>query len=237
MSYAPGRRHRSQRGASLGLPPNFFARTWELVRNPEVLIRLGLFVAAALLVWVITGGGVRPPNFRTGDVPPRKIVAQVDFQLKDDAETAKRKQEARRTAETIYVNNVRLLEERRQELTNKVGRLVQAETLDAVKANAELKTIWEEFLPPGTAAADEEKRRFETLKTFFTAGMDSNRYDEAVKRALAPLEKYGLLKELKHTEGSQVWILVRSQESNSPTVRANVDEVRIDKVKVSLPQR
>jgi putative nucleotidyltransferase with HDIG domain len=219
------------------LPPNFFARTWELARNPDVLIRLGLFVAAALLVWVITGGGVQPPNFRTGDVPARKIVARVDFQLKDEAETAKRKQEARRTAETIYVNNVRLLEERRQELTNKVGRLVQAESLDAVKANAELKSIWEEFSPAGVAAPDEEKRRFETLKTFFTAGMDSNRYDEAVKRALAPLEKYGLLKELKHTEGSQVWILVRSQESNSPTVRANVDEVRIDKVKVSLPQR
>lgn len=236
MSYAPGRRHRSQRKASLGLPPNFFARTWELVRNPEVLIRLGLFLAAALLIWVITGGGVPPPSFRTGDVPARKIVARSNFQLKDEPETVKRRQEARRTAEAVYENNPRLLEECRQELTNKVGRLVQAESLEAVKGNPELKPIWEEFSPPGTTPPDEEKRRFETLKTFFTAGMDSNRYDDAIKKALQPLEQFGLLKELKHTEGSQVSILVGQQGSTQPTMRAGVEQVRIDKVKVDLPK-
>ena len=112
MSYAPGRRHRSQRGASLGLPPNFFARGWELVRQPDVLLRLGLFAAAAILLWVIAGGGVPPISFRTGDVPARKIVARVDFQRKDPDETIKRRQEAQRTAEAVYLNNARLLEER-----------------------------------------------------------------------------------------------------------------------------
>ena len=172
MSYAPGRRHRSQRGASLGLPPNFLARSVETLRQPEVLIRLGLFLAAALLLWVITGGGVPPPSFRTGDVPPRKIIARVDFQVNDDAETIKRKQEARRTAEAVYQNNARLLEERRQELTNKVGKLVQAESFEAMQKNDDLKTTWQEFQPPTALPAAEEKRRFDTLKTFFTAGRD-----------------------------------------------------------------
>jgi len=219
------------------LPPNLLARSWELVRNPDVLIRLGLFVAAALLMWVLTGGGIPPPPYRTGDVPPRKIIARVDFQLKDEVETIKRRQEARRTAETIYENNVRLLEERRQELTNNVGRLVQAESFEALQKNPELKKLWHEFLPPGTTTPDEEKRRYETLRTFFTAGMDSNRYDDAIRQALEPLEKFGLLKELKHTEGSQLWILVRKQGSDGPTVRASVEDVRLDKVKVTLPQR
>jgi putative nucleotidyltransferase with HDIG domain len=237
MSYAPGRRHRSQRKTALGLPPNFFARTWELVRNPEVLIRLGLFLAAALLIWVITGGGIPPMSYRTGDVPERKIVARVDFQLQDDAETLQRREEARRTAEAVYLNNPRLLEERRQELTNKVGRLVQAADFAAVQANPELKNLWAEFVVPGTATAAEEQRRYETLKTFFTAGMDSNRYDEAVKLALQPLEKFGLLKELKHKEGSQLAVIVRDHETGRTVGRANIEDVRLDKVKASLPQR
>jgi putative nucleotidyltransferase with HDIG domain len=219
------------------LPPNFLARLWELVRNPDVLVRLGLFVAAALLIWVITGGGTPPMAFRTGDVPARKIIARVDFQLQDDPETLKRKQEARRTAEAVYLNNPRLLEERRQELTNKVGRLVQASDFDAVQSDSALKQLWQEFVIPGTASADEEKRRFETLKTFFTAGMDSNRYDDAIKQALQPLEKFGLLKELKHKEGSQLAVIVRDQDTGRTIGRANVEEIRLDKVKAALPQR
>ena len=237
MSYAPGRRHRSQRGASLGLPPNFFSRTWELVRQPDVLLRLGLFAAVAILLWVIAGGGVPPFPFRTGDVPARKIVARVDFQRKDPDETIKRRQEAQRTAEAVYLNNARLLEERRQELTNKVGRLVQSDSFEAMQQNPELKKIWQEFQPGEPHPSAEDKRRFETLKTFFKAGMDSNRYDEAVKRALSPLEKFGLLKELKHEDGSQVSIIVRDQEGGRAVGHANVDEVRLDKVKVNLPQR
>src|SRR4030095_10466062 len=121
MSYAPGRRHRSQRGSSLGLPPNFLARSWETLRQPDVLLRLGLFIAAALLLWVITGGGVPPNAFRTGDVPQRKIIARVDFQVKDKDETEKRKEEARQLAEVVYANDPRKLEEVRQKLTNSVA--------------------------------------------------------------------------------------------------------------------
>ena len=69
--------------------------------------------------------------------------------------------------------------------------------------------------------------------------MDSNRFDEAVKRALAPLEKSGLLKELKHKpdEGSQVSILVYPTGNKRQTHHVAVDEVRIDKAKGPLRQR
>ena len=57
------------------MPPNFFARGLDLVRNPDVLVRVGLFVAAALLVWVITGGtgsyrGIRGFGRGTGTLTP-----------------------------------------------------------------------------------------------------------------------------------------------------------------------
>ena len=238
MSYAPGRRHRPQRGVSLGLPPGFFAQMRDTLRRPDVLLRLGSFVVACVFLWVITGAGVPPFAYRTGDVPPRKIVARVDFQLEDPAETAKRKQEARRTAEAVYSNNIRLLEETRQELTNKVGQIVQAESFD--KLTPELRTVWGEFLPPGSMLTDaEQARQFEALKAYFNAGMDSNRFDDAVKRALLPIEKHGLLKELQHKpdEGSQIAILVYPEGNEKLVHRESVDDVRIDKAKTALKQR
>jgi hypothetical protein len=62
------------------LPPNFFARQLETLRRPAVLLRLATFALAAGLMWLVTGAGVPLPSFRSGDVPPRKIVARVDFQ-------------------------------------------------------------------------------------------------------------------------------------------------------------
>jgi putative nucleotidyltransferase with HDIG domain len=222
------------------LPPNFFARTWELLRRPDVLIRLGVMLLAWLILWGVTGAGVTPPAFRTGDMPSRKIVARVDFAVANDAETAKQKEQARRTAEAVYGNNARLLEERRQELTNKVAKLAQVEDFEKIAGNKDLENLWKEFTPPLAPAIDpaEEKRRFDALKSYFTAGMDMNRFDEAVKRSLAPLEISGLLKELpKNHQGSQLSILVYPNGTPKLTQRVSVDDVRIDKAKAPLRQR
>jgi len=240
MSFASPRRHRPSRASSLNLPPNFFARAVETLRRPEVLFRLSAFILAVLILWLVTGAGTPPFAYRRGDVPQRKIIARVDFQREDEAETEKRKQEARLTAEAVYENKPRLLEEKRQELTNKVGRLVQAESFDAVEANAELKNIWLELSPPLMSRPLEgEQQRYDALRTYFTAGMDSNRFDEAIKRTLEPLEKNGLLKELKHKpdEGSQVKILVYPAGNKRQTHEVLVDEVRTDKAKLPLRQR
>ncbi|MBW8885318.1 MAG: hypothetical protein JF612_11230, partial [Planctomycetia bacterium] len=212
MSFSSPRRHRPSRASSLNLPPNFFARAIETMRRPDVLFRVSAFIVAVLVLWLVTGAGTPPFAYRRGDVPQRKIIARVNFQREDDAETEKRKEEARRTAPAVYENDSRLLEEKRQELTNKVGRLVQAESFDGVQAKPELKEIWSELSPPLMRSDEEERQRFDALRTYFTAGMDSNRFDEAIKRALSPLEKSGLLKELKHKpeEGSQINLLVYS---------------------------
>ena len=239
MSYAPGRRYRPQRGVSLGLPPGFFAQLRETLRRPDVLLRLGSFVVAAVFLWVITGAGVPPFAYRTGDVPPRKIVARVDFQLEDPAETSRRQQEAKRTAEVVYTNNTRPLEERRQELTNKVGQIVQVASFEELNSDKQKRDLWAEFLPPGSMlSAAEQAKQFEALKAYFNAGMDSNRFDEAVKRALLPIEKHGLLKEL-HTpdQGSQIAILVYPEGNEKLVHREAVDDVRIDKAKTALKQR
>ena len=62
------------------------------MRRPDVLMRLAaVHPGGVLMLWLITGAGVPPFAFRTGDVPQRKIIARVDFQLKDEAETEKRR--------------------------------------------------------------------------------------------------------------------------------------------------
>ena len=234
MSYASPRRHRSYRASGLALPPNFFAQFWDALRRPDVLVRLGLWLVACLIVWAVTGAGLPPFGFRTGDVPARKIVARVTFELPNEAETAKRRDEARRTAESVYANNVRLLEEVRQGLTNKVSQLVQAAEFEQVD-----KQLWAEFSPPDSQRpADEDKKRFEAIKAYFTAGMDSGRYDEAVKRALDPIHRSGVLKEKdQRDKGSQISLLIHEVGGDRPSHRATIDEVRIDKVKATLRQR
>jgi membrane-associated HD superfamily phosphohydrolase len=154
MSYSSPRRHRSSRASSLNLPPNFFARAHETVRRPDVLFRVAAFILATLILWLVTGAGTPPFAFRRGDVPKRKIIGRVDFQRVNEPETEKRRQEARVTAEAVYENNPRLLEEIRQQLTNKVASLVQAETFDAVQADEKLKAVWLELSPPAMNRPD-----------------------------------------------------------------------------------
>jgi putative nucleotidyltransferase with HDIG domain len=234
MSYASQRRHRPGRGTQLALPPGAFARSWERIRQPEVLVRLAFWLAMACVLWIVTGAGAPPFAFRTGDVPLRKIVARVDFQREDETETEKRRDEARRTAESVYTNNTLLLDEVRQGLTNKVSQIAQAESLEKVD-----KALWTEFSPPDPQRPiDEEKRRFEALRSFFKDGMDSGRYDEAVKQALDPIYRSGVLKEKdKNDQGSQISLLIFEAGAGRPSHRATVDEVRIDKVKAALKQR
>src|SRR5688500_3163413 len=133
MSFSSSpRRHRSSRTSGLLLAPNFFARIGDTLRRPEVLIRLAALLASAGVLWAVTGMGLPPFAYRTGDVPRRKIISRVDFQLPDEVETEKRRQEARRLSEAVYENNVRLLEEVRQELTNKLSQLSQVESFEQV---------------------------------------------------------------------------------------------------------
>ncbi len=70
---------RSDRVASVQLPPGRVARSFEFLRRREVLLRIGLSFAAAVLVWAATGGWAPPFGYRSGYIPPRDIVARASF--------------------------------------------------------------------------------------------------------------------------------------------------------------
>lgn len=70
--------------ASVQLPPGQRARLFAYLRQPSVLLRAGLCLVAAVLVWAITGAWVPPFPYRSGYIPPRDIVSRASFTVMTD---------------------------------------------------------------------------------------------------------------------------------------------------------
>ncbi|MCA9268732.1 MAG: hypothetical protein KDA41_09690, partial [Planctomycetales bacterium] len=83
MSTGPAKRKKPARTAALRLPPGAFDRFVAIVQRKEVLARVGACAAAMLLLWLLTGGWAPAFPWRVGDVPPRAIIARVDFSIDD----------------------------------------------------------------------------------------------------------------------------------------------------------
>ncbi len=217
------------------LPPGLFSRAWQVLRRTDVLIRVGLCILAALATWGVTRAWAPSFSYRTGFIPNREIIARVDFKEEDQAETEKRREQAKAQAEFVYENDPRPLEELRQELKNKVPQLVGAESYDKLDP-----ALWQEFSPAGEGKTPEtEKKKFDALKGYFMAGMDLAKFDEAIKEAFAPLESLGVIDVLQHTstEGSQQAILILPTGKTKWTLRAPVEQVLVSKIKPQLQQR
>jgi putative nucleotidyltransferase with HDIG domain len=217
------------------VPPGMVARSLSVLRRTDVLIRLTLCALAAVAMWGITRGWAPSFAYRTGYIPNREIIARVSFTEIDQDETDKRREQARAQAEFVYEQDARPLEELRQELKNKVSQLASVESYDKVEPS-----LWQEFSPAGEGKTPEtEKRKFDSLKGYFMAGMDSGRFDEAVKRAFAPLERSGVIDVLQHTsaEGSQTAVKIRPTGKPKWTHRADVEEILVSKIKPQLQQR
>lgn len=217
------------------LPPGMLARSWIVMRRTDVLVRVALCVLAALAMWGVTRSWAPSFSYRTGYIPTREIIARVDFVEQDLAETEKRREQAKASAEFVYEHDPRPLEELRQELKNKVPQLISVESYDKLEPK-----LWHEFSPPaeGNTPATEQQK-FEALKGYFKVAMDSGRFDEAIKSAFEPFESSGLIDVLQHTssEGSQQAILIRPTGKPKWTQRIAVEDVLISKIKPHLHQR
>lgn len=214
----------------MGIGPGAIARVLAALRRPEVLVRMFLAFLAGVAMWTVTNGWAPTFSYRSGYIPPREIIARVAFTVANPLETEKLREKARKEAEAVYRNDLRPLEEKRQEMANKVAKLVLAESFD--KAD---KKLWAEFVPLNEPE-ESSRRKFDALKAYFTAGMSNDRFDEAVKAALGVFEKNGLLVQLTHKTGSNLTILVLPLGSDVPH-RTDVNEVLIGRNEFRLKQR
>ena len=231
MSIANQRRYRQSRG---GLPggQGALARALAALRRGDVLLRLLLCAVAGLFIWAVTGAWLPPFSYRLGYIPRRDIITRVDFSVFDKEATERKREEARRSVIPIYANDPKPLAQLRQDLTDRVSQLVLAESFDKVD-----KTAWSEFAKMD-APVNEQTRQFDALKSFFTGAMNSNRFADALRDALAPLELSGMLREKQHADnaGSPTDIRVRQGDSG-PLKDVELVDVRIANIGIKLKNR
>jgi cyclic-di-AMP phosphodiesterase PgpH len=155
MQNANPKRMKTPRVSRLELPPGLFEAAIDRLQQRDVLLRLGMCIAAAAVMWAVTGAGKRPFPYRIGDTPSRTIVVTHSFSQEDRAKTDQQREVARSQALVVYDNNEDVLTNLREELKNKVVGLTQP-TVDE-----KLLAQWREFYipPPDSkpAASNPEK--------------------------------------------------------------------------------
>ncbi|HUT90135.1 MAG TPA: HDIG domain-containing protein [Thermoguttaceae bacterium] len=90
MTTGGQKRTRSQRVAALELPPGVWKRLGASLRRNDVLLRIGLCVAAALVLCVVIRGWHPPFVYRKDYTPSQDLVARVPFEVSiSDAEVTR----------------------------------------------------------------------------------------------------------------------------------------------------
>ncbi|HZL89125.1 MAG TPA: HDIG domain-containing protein [Pirellulaceae bacterium] len=230
MSIASQRRYRQGRGGFPGAR-GALAGALAALRRGDVLVRLLLCALAAVMIWAVTGAWTPPFSYRLGFIPRRDIMTRVDFSVKDENATKEKRDEARRSVVPIYKNDPQPLVQLRQELTDRVSQLVLAESFDKID-----KQAWSEFAKMD-APPDEQSRQFNDLKSFFTGAMNTNRFADALRDALAPMELSGMLREVQSVSAGVKPTQIRVRTESGRLQQFEISEVRIANIGIKLKNR
>jgi hypothetical protein len=219
----------------LALPPGRIARIVALVRRGDVLLRIGLCLTAALIMWGVTGAWAPPFSYRTGEVPPRNIVARASFRVQDEARTEARRQRARGEIVCTYQHDVQPLVELRQALTDRMFQLVRAPSFEELDEGVRADLLDR----PNASDAAAAQKDFDAVRAALAGDMELDRFGQAVQRAMGEFERDGLLEKLQHhlEEGSQRSILVHPVDKPETTSRVEVSYVHIAEASNRLDQR
>lgn len=226
-----------ERVTGFTLPPGQIARTLENIRRGDVLLRVGLCGLAALFLWLISAGWAPPFAYRTGYIPPRPIIARVEFQLVDQDATEAQKRRKRRESLAIYEHDAKPIVQLEQALKEKTFRLLRAASLEDVE-----RETWTEFYHPEMTADNgapmDETELFQRFREALAEDKDLGKFESAIKAAMADIERDGLLTQLHdETLGNQTAIYVRPIGDPEATHRVEVKNVRIEEVLPVLEQR
>ena len=166
------KRTRSERVASVELPPGYVGRAWHLLQRGDVLGRLGLCLLAAMIMLAVTRAWVPPFPYRAGYVPPRDIVPSVTVKKENKSRTEELRIRASDQATYVYDQDRKPLENFREALFAKLAALADAKDYERIEGE------WLAFL------TDEEIAEAKKVR-------DANEkaWDEAVKKEKERAEK------------------------------------------------
>ncbi|MCA9120278.1 MAG: HDIG domain-containing protein [Planctomycetaceae bacterium] len=238
MSTSSPRRKRSDLAAGIQLPPGQISRSLTYLRQGDVLLRIALCLLAATVMWFATHGWSRPFPFTSGYIPPRDIVASIDFSTRelDVPENERRRQRALAQTICIYTHDVQPMVELREALKNRVFQVTHGEAFESLSDDD--RKAWQEFLPT-TGSMDNEALFFNDFKLALAEDPDLQKFERAVQIAFADYERDGLLVQLEHQfeEGSQTAIEVHPKGRSDITQRVEVANVRIAQATTNLKSR
>jgi putative nucleotidyltransferase with HDIG domain len=211
------KRTRSERIASLALPPSQWERAWSSLNRRDVLARIGLAMLTSLVTLAVIQGWDPPFAYRSGYTPRRDVVATVPFSMEDVEETEASRRHARSQVRYVYANDPEPLVQLRALLRNMVVEVTSAGSLGELDPR-----LWREFRLPQESAEPpprtEQERQFEQFREAFTGKENLDRFDRALAEAFDSWEKRGLLKSLPQEpeKGNQEEILVRPKDESGP---------------------
>ena len=205
---------------------------WGNLRRPDVLARIALAAAAALLLCLVIRAWDLPYSYRSGYRPPTDLTARVSFQVEDLAETRSLRDRAQWQVPYVFVRDPEPLKRLEETIRNSVLELLAAPSYEAMPR----PQLWQDFMPPDPAAkpAETESRQaFDAFRKALSEDEDLKRLMRAIGAALKDYDSVGLLRSLQAKqeaerrlgEGNQDRIVVRQSKTDSKGAVVGIDEV------------
>jgi len=166
---SPLSRRRSRRQASLELPHGFWGLLADRIARPDILLRVGLCLAAALVLLVLLQGWAEPFGYRLGSVPVHGVVSRVPFDKPDPDATRLARERAAARVRVVYTQDKAPIVRLRDGLKNRAAEIAAAESLAAVPREAwvelapEAAAVLEHLPPPATAPVAPEPPDLEAV--------------------------------------------------------------------------
>ncbi len=237
MSSTQNAKTRSERAANLRVDRYPWRQQLARFTSLDALSRLGIAVAAAVLITVFVRGWEPPFGYRKGFIPQRAILARVPFKVVDEVKTDALRMQAAREVLCIYQNNREPLIQLRTAVKDALRSV-----LDAADATALTKVQQQTLDSLGATVLnpDEKPLTYEqalaAVRIMFATDADVSRFDFALHEVFQPIEELGLLKSLDHDieKGNRRYILVFQIGDESKKIEAEVQRIRIAEVSVAL---
>jgi len=133
---------RRSRPGSLDLPHGFWGMLAERMARPDVLLRLGLCMAASAVLLILLQGWVEPFGYQVGSMPVHGVVSRVAFDKPDLDATRLARERATSRVRVVYAHDKAPIVGLRDGLKNRAAEIAAADSLATVPREA-----WGELAP------------------------------------------------------------------------------------------
>ncbi len=193
------KRSRSSRVSEIVSASTLLGRIGERLRNRGVLLRLFLCSLATILLVVGVKAWESPFRYRLNDYAPLGIQSRVDFEMIDEEETRRAREEAIALVPYVFQNDTTLLEDLVDELQSDLEEIAKSESLSdlTTETQAAFRFVASAAVTSTSEDADlETQQQFRVLKSAVTPENDGavSRLDQVIdefRSFVSPLVRLG----------------------------------------------